>query len=290
MSLTRLERLLLPMADGMREHAAAADASAITARSRAVQARHRASLGYAACAVPLLTPPAAQPKLAKSHLPTYGLTLLPAMTHGIVGASACPMSTAGCRAACLATAGKGGLASVESARRARTRFLAEHPREAGVILAAELAAARARHGAIGMRWNVNADIRWELVVPDMLQHYAAGGVRSYDYTKWPPRHRQGAAAVGLHLTYSAHERMSVADIAAMIGQGRNVSIVFDASKQTVVQAVADGLRWQGLPLTDGVSTDDRTGDAPGTVVALAALGRAKGDRSGFVRHADFHRP
>jgi hypothetical protein len=253
---------------------------ALLARARAVQVAYRVGNGYAPRAVPLLTAPAAQAKLRKSSTPTYGLSLTPART--LPGRNLCPAASAGCVAACLNTAGKGRLGTVQHARRTRAAFLLAHPDAGGTLLAAEVLAAVARHGGrVLLRLNVVSDIRWESVLPTAMPAMVAAGARFYDYTKWRPALR--APMPGYSLTFSASERHSDADILAMLAGGHSVAIVFSATKSTVRAAAAAGALWHGAPMVDGIGTDDRTRDPRGVVVALAALGDALGDASGFVR-------
>jgi hypothetical protein len=134
-------------------------------------------------------------------------------------------------------------------------------------------------GARLHRPNVTSDIRWELAAPDYPRGLRDAGIGVYDYTKYHPRLRGNLYP----LTFSATERHTVADIRALVHAGRNVAVVFAASKRAVMDACARGALWHGMPLTDGISTDDRTGDPAGTVVALAALGKARHDATGFVR-------
>lgn len=242
-----------------------------------MQRAYRVSQGFKARAVPLFTRPEAQSKLGKSEAYTLGLTLLPWITGGL--GNTCPAATL-CRHVCLVDTGKGKLRSVQHARRARLGFLMAHPIHAAVLMAHELTLAlRAHGGDIRVRLNVLSDIRWERVIPDAMLMFHAAGVRFYDYTKWAPKHRDSLGGM-YPLTYSAHERMSLQTIRAMVADGYHVAVVLRASKATV-KALAE---WQGMPLVDGLSTDDRTTDpAGGCVVGLAALGSAVHDSSGFVR-------
>lgn len=252
---------------------------AMLARARAVWADYRAANGMMRRAPAILTAPDAQPKLRKSVAPTYGLTLAPAMRSG---RNLCPAATA-CANVCLTDTGKGALSSVVHARLVRARFVMERAEAFGVLLAHEILRAIARHGRgrMRVRLNVLSDVRWELVIPRLLRALKRAGARFYDYTKWSPRLR--SAGTLTHLTYSASERMSDADIVAMVRAGHNVAVVFGAGKPAVHAAVRAGARWHGLPMVDGLATDDRTMDGRGVIVALAALGSARHDASGFVR-------
>jgi hypothetical protein len=265
------------------------DADARTRRSmlRTARATYKAfraeRYGFQSAAA-LLTAPTAQAKLAKSAVPTFGLSLVPARTLlSFSGAmNLCPAATAGCEAACLNTAGKGRLSTVQLARQARADFLFRDPESFGIILASELVKHATAKGSIRVRLNVISDLRWELIIPRAMRRLARMGARFYDYTKFAPRMRRPIDGV-YSLTYSASERHSDADLVALLGAGHNVAIVFGASKGIVKGLARDGATWMGFPIVDGLSTDDRTQDPSGVVVGLAALGDGIGDASGFVR-------
>ena len=282
-ALTRPERLLSAMDSGALAYIRA-DARArrdMLATARGAFADFRAGEGFQRTAARLLTPPMAQAKLRKSATPTYGLTLAPERTLG-PRMNLCPSATAGCAAACINTAGKGRLSTVQHARAVRARFVLAHAADAGVLLAQEVLTAITRHGGrVLIRLNVVSDIRWELVIPRAMRALIRAGARFYDYTKWAPRMR--STMRGYALTYSAHERMTDADIRALLADGHSVAVVFATTKATVKAATKAGATWQGARMVDGVSSDDRTRDPRGSVVALAALGDARGDASGFVR-------
>jgi len=280
--LTSAERMIAP-ADISGLAYVRADARtrrAMLADARVTWRAFRVSQGMADRAPNILTPPDAQPKLRKSIAPTYGLTLVPAMRSG---RNLCPAATF-CAEVCLVDTGKGVLSSVAHARLVRALFAMEHASAFGILLASEILRAIAKHGRRRMRvrLNVLSDIRWEIVMPNTLRALIRAGARFYDYSKWAPKLR--AHSTGLvHLTYSASERMTDSDIHALVSAGHNVAVVFRAPKRAVHSAIAAGATWQGLPMVDGLATDDRTTDAQGVIVALAALGSARHDTSGFVR-------
>ena len=262
----------------------------ILRNARASQSHYRSGHGFKAAPAALLTDHKSQPKLAKSIAATFGLTLAPhkaisdfILADGNIGRpiNLCPAATMGCVAACLNSAGHGKFDPVQFARLVRAGFLYSDPIAAGIILAHEILSALAKHGTVRIRLNVVSDIRWEIVIPRGMAMLADMGVGFYDYTKWAPKHR--AAPDFYSLTYSAHENMSDADIVALVNAGHNVAVVFGASKPAVIARVNAGATWRGIPLADGISTDDRTMDARGVIVALAALGDAVGEASGFVR-------
>jgi hypothetical protein len=262
---------------------------AILRDARISQAHYRRQFGFSGNAA-MLTDNKSQPKLAKSVAATFGLTLAPhsaisafLQDNGLVSrpVNLCPAASAGCIAACLNSAGHGKFGSVQFARLVRAGFIYSDPMAAGIILAHEITRAIAKHGTVRIRLNVVSDIRWEIVIPRAMAAFIAMGVGFYDYTKWAPKHR--APMAGYSLTYSAHEGMTDADIRALVSDGHNVAVVFNAAKPAVINAVRNGDSWQGIPMADGISTDDRTTDARGVIVALAALGDAIGEQSGFIR-------
>jgi hypothetical protein len=145
------------------------------------------------------------------------------------------------------------------------------------LLAHEIRQA-ARKGPITMRLNAFSDLRWEIIAPGL---FTIPGVSFYDYTKWSASARPAQA--NYHLTYSATERTSVDEIRAMVDAGYNVAVITSLSRFKPKPTT-----WEGMPITDGDKSDDRTLDTPGTVVLLTAKGTlrtATDDASRRFRHA-----
>lgn len=234
--------------------------------ARAVWVAWREARGvWASPNLPLLTAPDHNVKLAKSSVPTYGLSLAPADESGF---EVCPNRTPLCTRGCLATAGKGTLDKVRRGRVLKAQFLADHPREFLVMLTDELTRAAVRHDGILCRLNVLSDLPWERIAPSL---FTIAGVRFYDYTK----SRKRAALQPYHLTYSASERTSDAAICDLLDAGVSVAAVFPKVPAT----------WHGRDVVNGDETDDRTIDAPGSLIALKAKGRMRDHKqyAGFVR-------
>lgn len=236
-------------------------------------AQVRAHWGFGPSA-PLLTPPDANVKLAKTKRPVYGLSLAPARESGF---NVCPHSTPLCRAGCVAFAGKGELPRIQAARIAKTQFLAKHPLSFLRLLQAEIERAIERHDEqIGVRLNTFSDIPWERVAPQLLASFHPKEVLFYDYTKdWS---RESIAIY--HLTYSASERTSEAAIEAACCAGRNVAVVFDTKRGHELPRTH-----LGIPVIDADESDDRTADPRGVIVGLRAKGRMRRKEYllGFVR-------
>jgi len=252
------------------------DPTAMTlAEAKAAWNAYRLDNGYAAGA-PILTAPDGNPKLlksAKAHLPTYGISLAP---YNVSGFNVCPWSTKGCRATCLATAGKGGMPTIERARVMKTRFLAENPQAFVTLVWHELRRAVVKWERIGFRPNVLADLPWHLIAPALFQ---VDGVVAYDYTKDWARE----AGEGYHLTYSWSERRTEFDLLAKVDAGHNVAVVFSTRKGEALPT-----HFYGVPVVDGDETDYRPADPRGFVVGLRAKGKARRPevRGGFVVDVD----
>lgn len=225
---------------------------------------------------------------------TRVLYMQPARASG--GASACPFASKGCEAACLAEyTGRMSMDAARTARRRRhasyfanrDRFLSDLARE---IAAHERHAARTSKRC-AVRLNGTTDLLWERfpVVIDGVRHaniFAAfPAVQFYDYTKVPLKARtaRGPLPANYHLTYSLSERSDAnAHAAEYIDAGYSVAAVLriakgDAPAKWTLPGVGP------LPVIDGDKHDCRFMDAPGSIVALSAKGRAKTDTSGFVR-------
>ena len=236
------------------------------------------------------------PKTAKgegSGYLTAILHLAPADRAGTI--NVCPHASEGCRAACLNTAGRGGIGldaadlnAIQAARIRRTRWFkrdrAGFLRELSDEIGKHVRAA-ARHGLTpAVRLNGTSDLPWErLPHPDTGETLPAmyPEARFYDYTKWPLHLREPSASY--HLTYSLSEHPQAESRAgAALRLGTNVAVVFAVKRGGELPASypLDGVEW---PVIDGDLTDLRFMDPEGCIVGLRAKGRAIGTRDGFVR-------
>ena len=228
----------------------------------------------------LLSPPEANPKVAKNKnnkVITAPLHLAPANRSGY---EVCPMRSKGCTAACLHTAGNPAyMAGKERARVARTKLYFENRELFMALLCKEIDSLVKKHHKngyeIGLRLNATSDIPWENVKylgKTLMEHYPK--ITFYDYTK---RHNRKNLPNNYSLTYSLAEDNYERAVKAF-ENGMNVAVVF-----------RDGLPNKfrlGLHLADvinGDETDYRPDDKKGVVVGLKAKGDAKTDTSGFVQ-------
>ncbi len=189
----------------------------------------------------------------------------------------CPMAArAGCREACLVSAGRGVMSNVKAGRKRKTDLYYSDPVAFVDSLSHEIALAERRAARKGMslaiRLNGTSDIPWEhrrgsdgLTL--MEKH---SGVQFYDYTKLPTR----KVPSNYHLTVSySGANMDYAD--KVMASQHNVAVVF--SKAEGIPAF-----YRGRRVISGDTTDLRFTDPSGVVVALYAKGQAKKDTTGFV--------
>jgi hypothetical protein len=240
------------------------------------------------------------PKVAKGE--KYGvltaiLHLAPSMASG---RNTCPHASKGCIAACLNTAGHGGIGldeyglnSVQAARIQRTRYFHRDRDGFFAMLTAEIRAhvrRAARHGLrAAVRLNGTSDLPWErfpLTVDGVEYPHVFAAfphVTFYDYTKWPMGKRARTLDIpNYSLTFSLSEREdSETRAAEYLSSGYGVAVVFDTGKGADLPAT-----YLSHPVIDGDLTDLRFTDAPSVIVGLRAKGRAKRDDSGFVRKAN----
>lgn len=207
--------------------------------------------------------------IGKGYL-TGILYLAPASLSGV---NVCPKSSAGCRAACLYTAGRGRFYSVTRARIVKT--LAYHfdaPRFHETIkksIKSLLTKAKNKGLIPCVRLNGTSDILWEKN-SDIIQSFPE--VIFYDYTKIAARYRF-SIPVNYSLIFSLSESND-SDAKLVLSKGHNVAAVWR-------DALPDSLF--GYPVTNGDLTDLRFLDSRGVVVGLKAKGAGKKDKSGFVR-------
>jgi hypothetical protein len=240
----------------------------------------------------LLSDEASNAKLAKNEATGSGfrtsiLYLAPAESAG-TGLNVCPAASEGCRKACLFTAGRGAMASVQRARVNKTRLFVGARVTFMELLAEDLERLVKRQARDGerqaVRLNGTSDINWEATsiyrngrrFPGVPQAFPE--LQFYDYTKLPLR-AMAAAAGGpawpsnYQLTFS---RSEVNDTVAkrIAAAGGNVAIVFQG------EALPES--WFGRPVIDGTLHDQRFLDPRGVIVGLLAKGQARKDGSGFA--------
>jgi hypothetical protein len=241
------------------------------------------------------------PKTAKGEKLGFWTAILHLAPAKLSGFEVCPKATAGCRAACLNTAGHGGLTKgpvltyadlasgsrinpVQAARAWRTRWLFEAREAFMARLVTEITTHVKRCKAAGfapaIRLNGTSDIRWEAASfkyqgLSIFEHFP--DVQFYDYTKIPNR-RNLPANYSVTFSYADGNQ---ADVAAAIARGLNIAVVF-ASAAVRADYMTSG--FLGLPVIDGDETDLRFLDPRQSVVGLYAKGAAKRDLSGFVVH------
>jgi hypothetical protein len=222
------------------------------------------------------------PKILKGEAKgfmTYILHLAPA---DVSGYNTCPKATAGCKAACLNTAGRGGMFKrgettnvIQEARKRKTRMFFEDRENFLTTLKADIRKAIKQAEKKGLipvfRLNGTSDIAWEKY--GVIQEFP--NIQFYDYTKM--LNRKVKALANYHLTFSAADGND-ADVDKAIEQGYNVATVFGI-KKTLPMPEA----YKGLPVFNGDESDLRFLDPKGVVVGLYAKGKAKKDTSGFVK-------
>ena len=216
--------------------------------------------------------PKTQKGTAKGYL-TFILHLAPA---DLSGYETCPKRTAGCSAACLNTAGRGGMFkkgtntnSVQQARIRKTKWFFEDRRAFMLELLHDIRKAVRFAHKRGLtpvfRLNGTSDLAWEKYTVDGYNVFELfPDVQFYDYTK--VLGRKVADYPNYHLTFSRAED-NYDDCMKAQKAGMNVAVVYDRIPDNVYSADEDDLRFL---------------DPFVALVGLKAKGRAKKDVSGFV--------
>jgi hypothetical protein len=245
--------------------------------------------------VKLLSPAASNPKTAKGHYLPYEAAILhlsPADRSGVM--NTCPYASPGCKAACLNTAGHGGIGGddnpVQRARARKTQWFHEDRKGFMAQLVKEIEALQRKAEKKGLqavvRLNGTSDIGWtrisclrQGITYKSLMH-AFPRVIFYDYSKVPTR----AASIdtpNYFVTFSLSETNDTHAIAAL-GAGLNVAVVLNLKDSEPMPTM-----WGGYPVIDGTLHDFRFLDEKGgNIVGLRPKGRAKHDGTGFVRNLD----
>ena len=216
---------------------------------------------------------------------TYILHLAPA---DLSGYETCPKRTAGCTAACLNTAGRGGMFkpggtnTIQEARKRKTRMFFENREQFMAQLSVDIERAIKQAEKKGLipvfRLNGTSDIAWEKydVIGGKNIFQMFPNVQFYDYTKMLTR--KVSALKNYHLTFSAADGND-ADVLKAIAQGYNVATVFGLKKTEPMPET-----YMGRTVFNGDDSDLRFLDPKGVIVGLYAKGKAKKDTSGFVKY------
>lgn len=213
----------------------------------------------------------------KKGFTTYGIHLAPASLSGF---NVCDSSSAGCRWACLNTAGRGAMTSVQRARIKKTLFFFKDKQGFLAELWAEVAKSiksAARKNMIPcFRLNLTSDLPWEKIKfngQSVMETFP--NVQFYDYCKSPERMTKfvnGEMPKNYHLTFSRSETNGALAL-AFLRSGGNVAMVFRKSLPAT---------YYGHEVIDGDETDLRFLDGSGKIIGLKEKGLAKKDATGFV--------
>lgn len=211
------------------------------------------------------TIPNANAKLDKSEELIFGLSLAQANLSGI---NVCYWSTKECRKACVGFNGNNGFPKTMKAKIAKTRFLFEHPEEAGIVLADFWIKAEQKgidlKKEVGGRLNTFSDINWMESAPWIFDRFES--ISFYDYTKDWSR----GPFENYHLTYSASERTTDEEIIEYVSDGKNVAVVFSMWNKHPLPET-----FLGFPVIDGDKDDVRWKDPVGVIVGLRRKGSMK---------------
>lgn len=221
-----------------------------------------------------------------------GLQLAP---HNLAGGkTVCPNASAGCKAACLYTAGQGVYNRVKTARVNRTRlFLNERDTfMSNVFAEIEYYKRRAEKKGLklAIRLNTISDIAWEKISykgQNLMVHFP--DVVFYDYTKNFIRAIMSVESEfpsNYSLTFSRSET-NEQKAKLVLAAGGNVAVVFKGAGGKVTsgghnKTATLPLTYMGYSVINGDVNDGRFNDPKGVVVGLLAKGKARYDQSGFV--------
>jgi hypothetical protein len=216
------------------------------------------------------------PKLLKGEKKGYMSFVLHLAPAKVSGYETCPKRTEGCTAACLNTAGRGGIFKkgestnvIQQARIRKTKMFFENRDQFLADLENDIRLGikqAEKQGFIpAFRLNGTSDIAWEKY--GIIEKFP--DVQFYDYTKM--RNRKVAHLKNYHLTFSKADGNDM-DVRLAAAAGMNVAAVFRNVPETYI----------GRTVINGDDTDLRFLDPKGVVVGLKAKGKAKKDTSGFV--------
>jgi hypothetical protein len=223
------------------------------------------------------------PKLLKGEKKGYMSFVLHLAPADLSGKETCAKRTAGCTAACLNTAGRGGMFKkgettnvIQQARIRKTKMFFDNRDQFMSQLVADIRLGIKQAEKKGLtpafRLNGTSDLSWEKYeVPGFDRNIfdMFPNVQFYDYTKVRGRK---IAAPNYHLTFSRAESNEM-DARLAASEGMNVAVVF---KKALPET------YMGRKVINGDETDLRFLDEKNVIIGLVAKGKAKKDTTGFV--------
>ena len=233
------------------------------------------------------------PKVLKGMSQGYNTYILHLAPANLSGYETCPKRTLGCTAACLNTAGRGGMFKrgentnvIQQARIRKTKMFFENRVEFITTLVKDIELAIKQSKKMELvpvfRLNGTSDLSWEkyeVVRNGQLFRNiftAFPEVQFYDYTKVLGRKVKEYS--NYHLTFSAADGND-SDVLKAMNEGLNVAVVFGI-KKTLPMPVD----YLNRPVFNGDESDLRFLDPKGVIVGLYAKGKAKKDTTGFVKY------
>ena len=197
--------------------------------------------------------------------------------HTIAGyGTVCASSSAGCREACLYSAGRGSYHNVQQARIARTKLWYDNRGEFIRQVESDIDAAIRRGKREGKQVYIRTGGTWDQ--PKLYRHLKRySGVEFYEYTKhellaWT----RARISHDVDLTFSLDERDRWDVAKSYMDIGLRCAVVFRVKRHMPLPE-----KFRGYPVIDGDLNDLRPDDPPG-IVGLRVKGKAIHDRSGFV--------
>jgi hypothetical protein len=233
------------------------------------------------------------PKMVKGEKYGYITYILHLAPASLSGYNVCPKATAGCIAACLNTAGRGGMFKkgentnvIQQARIRKTKMFFENRERFMALLVKDIELGIKRSLKLNMipvfRLNGTSDISWEkyevirngVTFKNIFDAFKE--VTFYDYTKILGRKIQQYD--NYSLTFSAADGNDL-DVIRAMKEGLNVAVVFGVKKTEPLPET-----YNGVSVFNGDDSDLRFLDPKNVVVGLYAKGKAKKDTTGFVKY------
>jgi hypothetical protein len=239
----------------------------------------------------LLTAPADNLKLGHASRLAYGLTL---QHHSVkladgVRVNLCPWA-GHCAKVCVLNNGSGAFPAPQLGRNAKTEFLYRHPESFAYLLGYELAVAVGKSAnGIDFRPNMDSDVEWERILPNMLDGSIFGdSLWAYGYTK-NVRHLDGNGWALSHYraAFSANEGCRINDVEVRDFLARGGSVAVVTNRQPDWRVRQPVRQWDPeFPVLDATADDSWVWES-GVIGDLAAKGKARRliGKSGFVHMA-----
>ena len=173
----------------------------------------------------------------------------------------CKGASNGCKQSCLINSGRMVMPTAKNARKERTEMYFNNKELFNSMLMGEISSllykATKQGKKLAIRLNGTSDLDFSSI------YKTFPGVQFYEYTKRPDLAKKLNKFDNVHITFSKHEKHSLATVKRMVDSGVNVAVVFKNDVPSL---------FNNIQVIDGDKNDRRFEDKQARIIGLKLKG------------------